>query len=133
VRWPSGAHRYFWGGVAISADVGENPSAMTPDRILAERNVEARRMMLARYGCARFMSDSGLRPIQEDPCGALYRVALSDDEPLTMVQVTNRTPEPDGHFAMYLLRVPPWVQTAREAVAWTFSKSTIAYAPQLET
>jgi hypothetical protein len=37
-----------------------------------------------------------------------------------MVEVVNATPEPDGTSATYLLRVPPAVSSARQAVAWTF-------------
>ena len=43
-----------------------------------------------------------------------------DDEPLRVVEVVNSTPEPDGTYRRYLLRVPPTTRTAREAVAWTF-------------
>jgi hypothetical protein len=34
--------------------------------------------------------------------------------------VVNSTPEQDGTYRRYLLRVPPTTRTAREAVAWTF-------------
>src|SRR5258708_19796990 len=37
-----------------------------------------------------------------------------------MIEVINRTPEPDSSFKHYWLRVPPTMRTAREAVAWTF-------------
>ena len=43
-----------------------------------------------------------------------------DGEPLTVVEVVNSTPEPDGSHRRYFLRVPPDTRTAREAVAWTF-------------
>ena len=41
-------------------------------------------------------------------------------EPVVMVEVLNSTPEPDGSFKDYWLRVPPTMETARQAVAWTF-------------
>ena len=50
-----------------------------------------------------------------------------------MVRVRNSTPEPDGTYKIYRLRVPPWIQTARQAVAWTFGLSEEEYAPLEET
>ncbi len=44
-----------------------------------------------------------------------------------MVKVVNSTPEPDGSFKDYFLRVPPTCQTALEAVAWTFDKTPEQY------
>lgn len=50
-----------------------------------------------------------------------------------MVKVVNSTPEPDGSYKDYFLRVPPTITTAHEAVAWTFGKTAETYAPAIET
>ena len=50
-----------------------------------------------------------------------------------MVKVVNSTPEPDGSFKDYFLRVPPDMQTAHQAVAWTFDKTVATYQPVLQT
>ena len=50
-----------------------------------------------------------------------------------MVHVVNSTPEPDGTSKKYMLRVPPEIQSAREAIAWTFSLKPEEYTPLLET
>jgi hypothetical protein len=50
-----------------------------------------------------------------------------------MVEVVNSTAEPDGSRKRYWLRVPPEMQTAREAVAWTFGLSEREYDPTTET
>jgi hypothetical protein len=63
----------------------------------------------------------------------LFRKELAGDEPLVMVKVVNATPEADGSFKDYFLRVPPTVQTAREAVAWTFGKAADDYGPVKES
>jgi hypothetical protein len=55
------------------------------------------------------------------------------DEPLVMVKVRNSTPEPDGAYKDYFLRVPPTMRTAREAVAWTFGLEAEDYKPTQET
>ena len=50
-----------------------------------------------------------------------------------MVEVINSSPEPDGEFKHYWLRVPPNITKAREAVAWTFGMSAAKYQPAIET
>ena len=59
--------------------------------------------------------------VRKDEFGKLWRLRSGwDEEELRVVEVVNRTPEPDGSYRHYFLQVPPWVGTAREAVAWTF-------------
>lgn len=71
--------------------------------------------------------------VSTDRYGKLLRQELDGDEPLVMVQVVNSTPEPDGHFKHYFLRVPPEIQTAHEGVAWSFGKTAKEYTPLIET
>jgi hypothetical protein len=73
------------------------------------------------------------RPVQKDDWGKLYQQQLPGDEPLCMVKVLNATPEPDGTFKEYWLRVPPTMRTAHQAVAWTFSAEAQDYRPAVET
>lgn len=68
-----------------------------------------------------------------DEYGSLYRKELRHDEPLLIVRVTNATPEADGTFKDYFLRVPPHIETAKEAVAWTFGLTEREYAPEQES
>jgi hypothetical protein len=49
-----------------------------------------------------------------------------------MIEMVNRTPEPDSSFRRYWLRVPPTMRTAREEVAWTFNMPAKQYAPEIE-
>ena len=77
--------------------------------------------------------DAGAKVVASDRYGKLLRQELDGDEPIVMVQVVNSTPEPDGHFKDYFIRVPPEIQTAHEAVAWSFGKTTKEYAPLIET
>lgn len=84
--------------------------------------------MLDRYGWVRFMQDSSAKRIDHDErWGTLYRREIANDEPLVMIEVINRSPEPDGHFRHYTLRVPPTCRTALEAVAWTFDMKPAEY------
>ncbi len=102
--------------------------------IFYEPNVEIRRMMLEMYGLEAFIKDSGARKVQEDKCGALYRQEFGDNhEDIVIVHVINSTPEPDGSYNHYFLRVPPTTKTAREGIAWTFGLTADEYDPLKET
>lgn len=60
--------------------------------------------------------------VQQDDFGKLWTVGSElGGDPVRVVEVANATPEIDGSYRHYLLRVPPDVRTAREAVAWTFA------------
>jgi hypothetical protein len=96
-------------------------------------NVEMRRIMIDRYGLQRYLTDSGAEEIHRDEFGILYQKETEIDEPIVVVQVRNSTPEPDGTFKSYMLRVPPSIRTAKEAVAWTFGVDANLYSPSIET
>jgi hypothetical protein len=76
---------------------------------------------------------SGERLDHDEHYGTLWRRNIPDDEPIVMIEVVNRTREPDGSFKRYWLRVWPTTQTAREAVAWTFNMPAEQYSPERET
>jgi hypothetical protein len=72
---------------------------------------------------------------------------MANDEPLVMVKVVNSTPEMDGSFKDYFIRVDPNCRpmlddnkfgdpqelTARNAVASTFGKKGEEYDPVFQT
>ena len=89
--------------------------------------------MIELYGQTRYLMDSGAKEISRDEFGILYRKEIVDDEPLVMVKVVNSTPEPDGSFKDYFIRVPPDMETAHAAVAWTFDKTPETYSPLIQT
>jgi hypothetical protein len=100
----------------------------------AERNVEVRRVMIERYGVQAYIKDIGALEIDRSEWGVLFRKELKDDEAIVMVEVTNKTAEPDGSYKNYFLRVPPQMMTAKEAVSWTFGISDPReYRPAVET
>ena len=98
-----------------------------------ESNVDVRRVLIERYGVENYLLDSGAEIRHYDQCGTLYVTELPNDENIAMVRVTNSTPEPDGQFRTYFLRVPPNITTAREAVAWTFGLTSAEYNPHVES
>jgi hypothetical protein len=138
---------YFWHGVFVPAHVVLARDQITLAEIQTERNAEVRRVLLERFGFDRYVSESGAIPIHADATGTLYRCDVPDDEPLMVVRVTNSSPEPDGTFKHYVLRVDPELRplladgttgdpqalTAHNAVASTFGLTGSAYAPVVET
>jgi hypothetical protein len=129
VWWPDGTRYYYWRGVRVSERVIMRPDELTGQQILDEPNIEVSRVMIERIGMAQFLSLLGdPSPVHRDHTGKLYRIHLPNDEPVTLVRVT----DPSTHRE-YFLRVPPTMQTAREAVAWTFDMDPDAWAPLVET
>lgn len=129
-QWETGVEAFYWRGVNVPAYVICSPEEITVRKIKAERNAEIRRVMIERYGYARFMKDSGARKIAEDKHGILWQNSIDS---LTMVEVVNGTQEPDGTYKHYWLRVPPHMLTPTEAVAWTYGLRPEQYKPKIRT
>lgn len=96
-------------------------------------NIEWRRAMVDVYGAGEYLRDSGAKLVHRDKFGVLYEKRVDDDESIMVVEVKNKTPERDGSFKKYFLRVPPNLRTARQAVAWSFGLQERDYAPDVET
>jgi hypothetical protein len=133
VAYPDGWGIWAWHGVRVPREVIERPDAITVAQIRTTRNLEVRRVLLERYGLDRYLRDADATLVRADEYGKLWRCELPDDEPLTVVEVLNATAEPDGTYATYLLRVPPGMRTAKEAVAWTFGMAADDYHPAVQT
>lgn len=136
VAFSDGWGVYAWHGVIIPFDlrhVIEAPEQITVAEIEEQENVEIRRVMLEHYGFDRYLTGVCGEPLQQDDFGRLWRREFANDEPLVMVEVTNAAPEPDGSYKRYMLRVPPTMTTAHEAVAWTFGMDADSYHPTVQT
>ncbi len=130
VEYRDGWGFYAWHGVRVQEKVILAPEQLNRGDFVTERNLEARRVIQERMG-TRFVSALGGKLIDEGPRGRLYEMMAPADEPdpvARYVQVQDAsTPR------QYFLRVPPTIQTAAEAVAWTFSMSLEDYQPTKET
>ncbi|HEY9717928.1 MAG TPA: hypothetical protein V6C69_10695 [Trichormus sp.] len=133
IEYPDGFHLYSWHGTTVADFIIVEPEKISVELIESEQNVEVRRVLIERYGTAKYVHDSGSKEIDRDSFGVLYRKEIPNDEAIVMVAVMNSTPEPDGSFHQYFLRVPPTINTAREAVAWTFSMDADDYFPKSQT
>ncbi|GAA0586152.1 DUF6745 domain-containing protein [Actinomadura livida] len=133
LAYPDGFALHAWRGMPIPPDFVDTLTGLTADRILAEENAELRRVMLEIFGYDRYLADTGARPLHRDETGVLWSIDLPGDEPVVMVEVVNSTPEPDGTYRTYYLRVPPTTRTARAGVAWTFGMDEADYHPEKQT
>lgn len=124
---------YALHGVCASRDAVMNPKRLRIQDIELEPSARTRALLIERYGLARYLRDSGAIVWQKDDFGELLWKAQHWQEPLVAVRVRNRTPESDGSLKEYVLRVPPEIGTAKEAVAWTFGMEKNEYQPARET
>lgn len=166
-EWRDGWKLYHVHGVQVPGWIIECADRISIKSIDDETNAEVRRVMIEKYGQAKYLLNSGAKKVSQDDFGILYRRDLQDDEPIVMVRVLNNTPEPDGslsreeaedvfgsaavrrrlntmlaigmpvsdepRFKEYMIRVPPEMKTAHEAIAWTFDKTPRTYQPSIET
>ncbi|MFG1854906.1 DUF6745 domain-containing protein [Actinomadura geliboluensis] len=133
LAYPDGFALHAWRGMPIPPDFVASLTGLTADRISAEANAELRRVMLEIFGYDRYLAETGARPLHRDETGVLWSIDLPGDEPVVMVEVVNSTPEPDGTYRTYYLRVPPGTRTARAGVAWTFGVDEADYHPEKQT
>jgi hypothetical protein len=134
IVYPDGWSIHAVHGVRVPREVVEDANWITVQRIEAEPNSEIRRVMVLKYGAARYLQESGAKLVNESKRGKLWRKDRKGDNPLVMVEVQNSTPEPDGSRKTYFQRVPPHIKTAAAAVAWRFGFETVRdYRPAIET
>jgi len=115
-EWRDGWKLYHWHGVRLDAQIIETPHTLTVAQIEGESNAEIRRVMIDRYGAARYLKDSGAtavhelaadHPVKGLRTARLLRKEVPGDETIIMVDLLNSTPEPDGTTKRYQLRVSP--------------------------
>lgn len=138
VAWPDGWGVWAIHGVRVTKQIVEAPETLTPAQILGEPNAEVRRVMMERFGFDRLLDAAEAKLVdadldQQGRARELWRLELADDEPLVMVRVVNSTPEPDESYKHYTLRVPPNLNRACDAVAWTFDLPASEYVLAAES
>lgn len=101
----------------------EEGIAVTAADLLACHNQEIKAEALKRFGYDNFVRDAGMEVIDRDGDNEL----LKKDDILFAHVKDSSTPR------RYLLRVPPQMETLREAIAWTFNMSPDQYKPLIET
>jgi hypothetical protein len=135
VTYADGWGCYAWHGVRVPEQVILAPETLARDDFVQAKNVEVRRVIQERMG-EQFMKKLGGVVLDSGPRGTLYEVCVLAVDPeedeleevVRYVQVQDASTE-----RQYFLRVPPTIQTAAEAVAWTFQVAVEAYHPAHET
>ena len=129
IKYRDGWGVYCWHGTAIDKDWILKPEeSINP---LKETNQELRRIGFEILGWDRAMSKIPHEVIQADDFGQLIRTkqSLNDGDQFALF-VKVQDPSTDRQ---YLLRVPPTVKTAKEAVGATFGLKEDEYDPIKET
>lgn len=127
----NGEELYYYHGIHVPKYV--LMGTFTSSDIDGEFNAEVRGVMLKIYGLERYINESRFRVTSEDSYGRLLVKTYEVGEPLKVVEVKNKTVEPDGSRKVYFLRVPPTVRSALEGIAWTFGMEYWEYKPDKET
>lgn len=128
LEYPDGWGFHMWHGVRVSEEVILAPETLDAQEILREGNVEARRVMLERFGMERLIEAARAQVVDQDEGRTLYRIPQSIDEPIVVVKV--RCPTTDR---VYYLRVPPATATCAAAVAWSCGMEDKDYRPVTQT
>lgn len=126
IKYRDGWSLWHWHGIAAPEWVIKSPGDITSAKIDAEDNQEIRRVMIERYGYAKYVAKSKI--VHEDATGKLRKRRNKHGDEIAVVEVLNGSLEPDGSRKRYFLSVPPEMQTATEAVAWTYGMNADAYA-----
>jgi hypothetical protein len=130
VQYPDGWGLWARHGVHVPAWVVERPAEdLTRDDFFSVVNSEVRRVILERMG-ERFLWKIGARYVDNGSRGQLYEVDLPGERERVARYVQVRDVSTDR---VYFLRVPPTIQTAEEAVAWTFGLARDEYDPRAES
>jgi hypothetical protein len=150
VAW-EGYGIYAVQGVTVPEWIIERPGDITAASIDAEQNAEVRRIMMDRYGIARYVADGGWSVVDEslDPLGNPRRLLGKDG--MLLVEMTNSTVDADGSKRIYHVFVHPELRplpdpedpegtlgepqelTAHNAIASTFGVRGEDYHPDVET
>jgi hypothetical protein len=139
--YPDGWGIYAVHGVRVKPEIIEKPHLITTKQIDQETNAEIKRVMIDQFRCgeeingpAAYIKEVGAKRLDHNESfGTLWHRNMPNDEPIVMLEVVNSTPEPDGKWKHYFLRVPPTITTAHEASAWTFNMKASEYKPEIET
>lgn len=121
ISWPDGWGLHSWHGTTVPEEWIEDRNSLTARMALAEPNTERRRAACEILGWSTILAEIGARSIDIDPdpeIGELLEASLPDAPRERFLKVqcaTGRT---------FMLPVPPDVETALAANAWTFDLPT---------
>jgi len=130
VEYRDGWGFYAWHGMQVPGKFILYPEQITREEWQRESSIEVRRIMQERMGGERLIELFGGRSIDQGQRGELFAVDLVNDPERIAHYVRVKDPSTDRE---YYLHVPPFIQRADEAVAWTFGQRDRTYQPLEET
>jgi len=136
LEFPDGYKIYAWNGTRVPEYVILNPEKITLEDIMLEINQEVKRVKILKFGIDRLInSDQAYLKHSDSEFGELYHTSTLKDinkQPYAFLKVLNSTPEEDGTYKTYMLRVDPKYTNTREAWQSTFRKVD-NFLPIIET
>jgi len=130
LKYPSDFAIYSWHGVRVPSEWIENPEDLDPSKALEWENQEQRRALCEIIGWDRVLNTLECKTIHTDEKGELIETSNIDDGDDVARFVKVIDPSTDRRYA---LRVPPEINTATSAVAWTFGVEEDTYQPTQES
>ncbi len=138
VLWSDGYAQYFWHGVAVTAKIIETPEQLTKEDLIKEENAEVRRAMMEKLGTDRFFELLDVDEVNRETVGVgdyaqeyiLYRTKEIDAIAEKHIQFVKVRCHSTGRE--FMLCVPPEIEDAGTAVAWTFGMTKAEYKPLAE-
>ena len=146
-QWSDGTALYSIHGVQVPEWLLTRPERLTIDSIHAEQNAEVKRIMVERYGLAKYVLDAQFEVLDADldPLGQPRRLLRRDG--LIVVELTNSTVDAGGTRRKYFVPVHPELRpllsdtdlgepqklTALNAVASTYGMRGSEYVLAAET
>lgn len=122
----------FWHQVPVSARILYNASSIPPSQVLAETNVEIRRVLIERIGLSNLVRAVEAEVVHEDTDAGgprkLLRIRSKAREDILVLSVV--CPSTGRNF---ILRVPPTVQSCHAAAAALAGLAPEHYNPVQET
>ena len=130
-RWRDGWSLYHWHGVRVPDEWIKNKSSLTAQTALSQENVELRRAACEILGWAKVLKELNAKLIDADgdpEIGELLEVDLPESEKERFLKVQC------GTGREFAIPVPPEMQTAIQASAWTYGIDELdTYKPEVRT
>lgn len=127
LAYADGWRRYAWKGIEVPSAYIQHPERITLNAIDSQTDIFVRRCLIEMVTPKRFIRMGGADLVMHDETGTLWRRTWPRGDGWAAVEVVNGTPGPDGQVERYVLQVPPELESARAAVAWTYGMTEQQY------
>lgn len=121
ISYKDGWAIYMVNGVRIPSHFIEDPDSLTVENISkVGRNAEIARVLIELMGYEKWLSQSGAKLVHNDvdQDGRPRKLWDTVERGVGILEVFNSSPEPDGTFKKYFLRVPSNIPTVENALTW---------------